>query len=101
MIGAMSTTAGRAGERGVRGDLVCGLCGRTAARVEGAWGARFVARTVRIADAEHATAVRRLRCPHCGGHLALDNQEEVSMPRGPLRDEHARLVPAHAGEGVR
>src|ERR687894_1714839 len=69
---------GAANEREVRGDLVCGLCARTAARVEGTWGARFVPRRLWVRGIEHAAVVRRLRCPHCGGNLALDNQQEIS-----------------------
>jgi hypothetical protein len=70
---------GASNERELRGDLVCGLCARTAARVEGTWGARFVPRKLWVRDAEHAAVVRRLRCPHCGGNLALDNQQEISI----------------------
>ncbi len=97
----MAVAARRVEERGVRGDLVCGVCGRMAARVEGSWGARFVPRTIRIADAQHEAAVRRLRCPHCRGYLTLDNQEEVRVPRGPLLAEHARLVPPHTAGDTR
>ncbi len=78
-------------ERELRGDLVCVLCARTVARVEGIWGARFVPRKLWVRDAEHGAVIRRLRCPHCGGNLALDNQQEISIARAVLGAElHAR-----------
>ena len=85
-------------ERELRGDLVCVLCVRTVARVEGTWGARFVPRKLWVRDAEHGAVVRRLRCPHCGGNLALDNQREVDIAPAALAAERelARL-PAPRG----
>ena len=69
----------------LRGDLICGLCARTAASVQGPRTPRFVPRTVRIAAAEHAGPVRRLRCPHCGGHLTLQDVQEVRTYAPPVR----------------
>ncbi len=89
--------AGTRGGREVRGDLVCGLCTRTAARVEGTWGARFVPRKLWVRDAEHGEGVRRMRCPHCGGHLALDNQQEVYIAPAVLTAEREQARAQAAG----
>src|SRR6266540_2067862 len=71
----------------IRAELVCTLCGRMAATVQGPWAQRFVPTQLVVKDPEHASAVRRLRCPHCGGRLLLQNQEEVQLYRGPLPSE--------------
>ena len=85
---------GAPNERELRGDLVCVLCARTAARVEGTWGARFVPRKLWVRDVEHGPVVRRLRRPHCCGNLALDNQQEISIAPAVLGAElHARASP--------
>ena len=84
---------GAPNERELRGDLVCGLCARTAARVEGTWGVRFIPRKIWVKDIAQGEAVRRLRCPHCGGNLALDNQREIYIAPAVLaaEREQARL----------
>ena len=93
---------GAPNERELRGDLVCGLCTRTAARVEGTWGARFVPRKLWVRDAEHAAVVRRLRCPHCGGNLALENQQEVYIAPAVLAAEREQArAPAPRGRRPR
>jgi hypothetical protein len=51
------------------------------------WGARFVPAHIHVAVAEHAPAVRRLRCPYCCGHLVLDNQQEVYVAPAVLTEE--------------
>ncbi len=81
---------GAPNERELRGDLVCVLCARTVARVEGTRGARFVARKLWVRDTEHRAAARRLRCPHCGGNLALDNPQEVPIAPAVLAAERAQ-----------
>ena len=88
----MSTTAGASGSWELRGDLVCALCGRTAATVQGPRAARFVPSKIWIRNAEHAAAVRRLRCPHCGGHLSLEDPREVLVDHHPVSggDEQPR-----------
>ena len=89
---------GAPNERELRGDLVCVLCGRTVARVEGTRGARFVPRRLWVRDMEHAAVVRRLRCPHCGGNLALDNQREISIAPAVLDAEREQAqMPARRG----
>ena len=83
-------------ERQLRGELVCNLCGRTAATVQGPWAQPFVATHVVIKDGEHASAVRRLGCPHCGGRLMLQHQEEIDVYCRPFRDED-EAVPRRRG----
>ena len=89
---------GAPNERELRGDLVCVLCVRTGARVEGTSGARFVPRKLWVRAVEHGEVIRRMRCPHCGGNLALDNQQEISIAPTVLAAERdlARL-PARRG----
>jgi hypothetical protein len=85
-------------ERALRGDLVCVLCTRTVARVEGTWGRRFVPRKLWVRDGEHGEVVRRLRCPHCGGNLALDNQQEIYIAPAVLDAEREQAqMPARRG----
>ncbi len=84
-------------ERQIRAELVCNLCGRAAATVLGPWAPRFVPKQLVLKDSEHASAVRRLQCPHCGGRLMLQNEEEILVFRGPLPDEdRARVAPGMA-----
>ena len=74
----------------LRGDLVCVLCGRTAARAQGPRAQRFTATAIRIQAPEHAETVRRMRCPHCAGALSLQNLEEVYVDRRPLTADEMR-----------
>ena len=89
---------GAPNERELRGDLVCVLCARTVARVEGTRGVRFVPRKLWVRDVEHGPGVRRLRCPHCGGNLTLDNQREISIAPAVLDAERKQAqMPTRRG----
>jgi DNA-directed RNA polymerase subunit RPC12/RpoP len=61
----------------VRANLVCTLCARPVGTARGpsAWPVRMT--SVRVMDASHAEAVRRLRCPYCSGRLWLQDCEEI------------------------
>ena len=83
----MARASGASGSWEVRGDLTCALCARTAARVQGPRAPRFVPGKIWIRHAEHADAVRRLRCPHCGGHLSLQDPQDIYVAQ-PLASEH-------------
>jgi DNA-directed RNA polymerase subunit RPC12/RpoP len=80
-------------ERQLRAELVYNLCGRAAATVQGPCAQRFVPTRLVVKAPEHASAVRRLRCPHCGGRLLLQNQEEIQVYRGPVPDEDEPPAP--------
>jgi hypothetical protein len=74
----------------IRAHLVCILCARTVGSARGP-DARLVTLTsVRLLDARHAEAVRRLRCPYCSGRLWLQNSEEIHVDRRPLTTEELR-----------
>ena len=61
----------------VRANLVCTLCARTVGSVRGSGARPMTLTSVRVLDASHADAVRRLRCPYCSGRLWLQDCEEV------------------------
>jgi DNA-directed RNA polymerase subunit RPC12/RpoP len=61
----------------VRANLVCTLCARTVGAARGSNAQPLTLTSVRLVDANHADAVRRLRCPYCSGRLWLQDHEEV------------------------
>ena len=61
----------------LRGELTCVLCARSAATARGPRGTRFVPQTIRVRNAEHVDAVRRMHCPYCNGRLWLQEADEV------------------------
>ena len=61
----------------VRASLVCTLCARMAGSARGPDAQPLTLTSVRLVDASHADAVRRLRCPYCSGRLWLQDREEV------------------------
>ena len=74
----------------VRGDLVCLLCNRAVASVQGPRDRRLTARSVRLQAPEHLDSIRRMRCPHCAGRLWLQDTEDVYVDRRPLSAEELR-----------
>ena len=74
----------------VRGDLVCLLCARTVASVQGPRDRRLARSSVRLQMPEHADSIRRMRCPYCAGRLWLQDTEDVFVDRRPLSGEDLR-----------
>ena len=75
----------------MRGELVCMLCARTVAYVQGAPEAPLNANAIRARASEHAPYIRRLCCPHCSGRLWLQNIEDVYLrPRQRGADDDGR-----------
>jgi DNA-directed RNA polymerase subunit RPC12/RpoP len=71
----------------VRANLVCTLCARTVGTARGPNVQPVTLTSVRLVDASHAEAVRRLRCPFCSGRLWLQDREEVYAARHALTGE--------------
>ena len=61
----------------VRANLVCTLCARTVGTARGPNTQPVKLTSVRLIDASHAEAVRRLRCPYCSGRLWFQDREDV------------------------
>jgi DNA-directed RNA polymerase subunit RPC12/RpoP len=74
----------------IRANLVCTLCARTVARASGPNTHPLTLTAVRVLDASHAEAVRRLRCPHCSGRVWLQDYEEIYVARHALTGEDLR-----------
>jgi len=68
----------------VRANLVCTLCARTVGTARGPNAQPVRLTSVRLVDASHAEAVRRMRCPHCLGRLWLQDLEEFYVARHAL-----------------
>ena len=67
----------------VRANLVCTLCARTVGTARGPIARPVRLTSVRLVDASHAEAVRRLRCPYCSGRLWFQDREVVyAAPHG-------------------
>jgi hypothetical protein len=79
--GMMSESLHRRSGWETRASLVCTLCARTVGSVHGPAGFTLTAVSIRVPDASHADAVRRLRCPHCLGRLWLQDREEIYVER--------------------
>ena len=71
----------------MQGELVCMLCARTAADVEGPRDRRLGANVLRPRALQHAESVRRLRCPHCAGRLWFRPSGDVLVDQHPLAEE--------------
>lgn len=82
---------------GVRADLSCLLCSRTIGTATRADGSETVA--VSPVRPEHADALRRLRCPYCGGAIFRGAPETVALWRRPLTPEE--IEPPKAGRPKR
>jgi DNA-directed RNA polymerase subunit RPC12/RpoP len=63
----------------VRANLVCTLCARTAGTAQGSHARPLALTSIRVVEADHAEAVRRLRCPYCSGRLWLQDREEIHV----------------------
>jgi hypothetical protein len=63
----------------VRANFVCTLCARTVGSAHGLAGRPLTSASIRVHDASHADAVRRLRCPHCLGRLWLQDGEGLHV----------------------
>ena len=74
----------------VRANLVCTLCARTVGTARGPNAQPITLTSVRLVDASHAEAVRRLRCPYCSGRLWIEDHEEVYAARHGLTGEDLR-----------
>jgi DNA-directed RNA polymerase subunit RPC12/RpoP len=74
----------------VRADLVCTLCARTVGSARGPEARPVKLTSVRVPDASHAEAVRRLRCPYCSGRLWFQNHEVIHVDRHTLSAEELR-----------
>jgi hypothetical protein len=74
----------------VRADLVCTLCARTVGSARGPEARPVMLTSVRVPDASHAEAVRRLRCPYCSGRLWLQNHEVIYADHHALSAEELR-----------
>jgi DNA-directed RNA polymerase subunit RPC12/RpoP len=74
----------------VRVNLVCTLCARTVGRARGPNARPVTLTSVRVLDASHAEAVRRLRCPYCLGRLWLQDREVIYVDRPALSGEDLR-----------
>ena len=74
----------------VRANLVCTLCARTVGSARGPNARPVTLTSVRVLDASHAEAVRRLRCPYCSGRLWLQDHEVIYVDRHTLSAEELR-----------
>ena len=74
----------------VRANLVCTLCTRTVGTARGPNAQPVKLTSVRLVDASHAEAVRRLRCPYCSGRLWLQDLEEIYVARYALSGKDLR-----------
>jgi hypothetical protein len=74
----------------VRANLVCTLCARTVGTARGSTARPMTVTSVRLLEASHAEAVRRLRCPYCSGRLWLHDHEEIRSSDHDLRADDLR-----------
>jgi len=74
----------------VRANLVCTLCARTVGAARGSTARPMTLTSVRLLDASHADAVRRLRCPYCSGRLWLQDWEEIRADQHGLSADDLR-----------